>query len=375
MFPAASRTTRLVPGLLGAVLLVGTLTACGSAGEGVDDSAEGEQVCTPADVAYGEADAAVGAQDIDEENLVVYSGRSEDLIGPVLQQFTDETGIEVSVRYGGTPAMTAQILEEGDASPADVFLAQDAGALGALGGADCLAELPEATVEPVAETYRAEDQNWVALTGRARVVVYNPSLVGEADLPADLDGVLDPRWSQQIGIAPGNASFQSMITAIRVLEGEAAAASFLQGLVDNQAQVFEGNADIVAAVNAGQLAMGLVNHYYLYELQAELGAAGVSARNHYLADGAAGSLVNISGGGVVTGTERGEDAQALLDFLLGEQAQAYFAEQTNEYPMVEGAPEPADAPALAELQAPDIDLNDLDSLAQTVQLIQEAGLS
>lgn len=372
-------STAVRAAVTGAVLIT-ALSACGASGVGADgaggdDSGTQTQACTPGEVSYGEVDEAVAAAQVDEEALVVYSGRSEDLVAPLLEQFTEETGIELSVRYGNTAAMTAQLLEEGDQSPADFFLSQDAGALGALGNAGCLASLPEETLEQVAETYRAEDDNWVALTGRARVVVINPELVAETDRPTTIDDVLDERWSGQVGIAPTNASFQSFITAIRVLDGEDAARQFLDGLVANDVQTYEGNGDVLAAVDSGEISMGLINHYYLYELAAEVGAENLVAENLFLDDGGAGSLINISGAGVVSGTDRGADAQALLDFMLSETAQSYFAETTYEYPMVEGVAPPAGLPTLDELDAPDLDLSDLDSLGETLELIDEVGLT
>ncbi|MDQ3734000.1 MAG: iron ABC transporter substrate-binding protein [Actinomycetota bacterium] len=363
--------------LLSTALLIGVLSACGESGAGADgtDGSGGGGGCTGGDVSYGEVDEEVAAAEVDEEALVVYSGRNEDLVGPLLEQFTEETGIDLSVRYGNTSALTAQILEEGDQSPADFFLSQDAGALGALGNAGCLAALPEESLEVVDPQFRSDDDNWVALTGRARVVVINPELVAEADRPTTLQDVLDERWSGQVGIAPSNASFQAFITAIRVLEGEDAAREFLEGLVANDVQTYEGNGDVLAAVDSGEIAMGLINHYYLYELAAEVGEENLNAENVFLQDSSAGSLVNISGAGLVSGSDRGEDAQALLDFMLSDTAQTYFAEQTHEYPMIEGVAPPEGLPTLEEIDPPDLDLADLDSLGQTLALINEVGLT
>ncbi len=379
VFGSGPRRFSVARGAVAGAVLLAAVSACGESGAGADgaggDGGNDTQACTAGEISYGEIDEEVAAAEVDEEALVVYSGRSEDLVAPLLDQFTEETGIELSVRYGNTAAMTAQLLEEGDQSPADFFLSQDAGALGALANAGCLATLPEETLEQVAQTYRAEDDTWVALTGRARVIAVNPDLVPEADRPTSIDDVLDERWSGQVGIAPTNASFQSFITAIRVLEGEDAARQFLDGLVANDVQTYEGNGDVLAAVDAGEISMGLINHYYLYELAAEAGRESIVAENVFLDDGGAGSLINISGAGVVSGSDRGEDAQALLDFMLSETAQNYFAENTFEYPMIEGVEPPPGLPTLDELDAPDLDLSDLDSLGETLELINEAGLT
>jgi iron(III) transport system substrate-binding protein len=279
------------------------------------------------------------------------------------------------VRYGSTSAIAAQLLAEGADSPADLVLLQDAGALGALGDADCLADLPQEITGQTFAEYADEDGRWVPLTGRARVVVHNPALIAGSDLPDTTADLADPRYAGQIGIAPGNASFQAFVTTMRVLEGEEATEEFLRGLVDNDVQVFDGNNDILDAVDAGQLAMGLVNHYYWFEKAAEVGAENVTAQVAYLQDGAAGSLVNVSGAGIVSSTDRQAEAAELLEFLLSEEAQTYFAEETHEYPMIEAVAAEPELPALTELEAPDIDLDDMASLSQTLDLLDRVGLT
>lgn len=367
------RGTRTVVGATAALVL--TITACGAPSS---DAGEGEAVadttCQAGAVEYGEVDPEVETP-VDEEALVVYSGRNEELVGPLLETYSEESGVELSVRYGSTSAITAQLLAEGDQSPADVVLLQDAGALGALGDADCLADLPEELTGQTVADYADEDGRWVPLTGRARVVVYNPDLIAEADLPEDTADLVDPRYAGQLGIAPGNASFQAFVTTLRVLEGEEAAGEFVQGLVDNDVQTFEKNGAILDAVDAGQLPMGLINHYYWFEQAAEVGAENMTAQLAYQQDGAAGSLVNVSGTGVVSSTDREEDAIDLVDFLLSEQAQQYFAGETFEYPMIESVPAESELPALAELQAPDIDLDDMASLSATLDLLNRVGLT
>lgn len=355
--------------------LVLTVTGCGAATDEGGTTAAPESTCQAGTVSYGETDPEVEAGTVDEEALVVYSGRTEELVAPVLEQFAEETGIEVSVRYGSTSSITAQLLEEGADSPADVVLLQDAGALGALADADCLAELPAGTVDRTFEEYADDDRRWVPLTGRARVVLYDPAQVPEADLPADTAALADPAYAGQIAIAPGNASFQAFITAMRVLEDDATAEEFLQGLVDNDSPVFDGNGAILDAVEAGEVPMGLVNHYYWFEQAAEVGAENMSSEMLYLRDGAAGSLVNVTGSGVVSSSDRSEDALTMVDFLLSTQAQEYFAEQTYEYPMIASVPVADQLPPLEDLDAPDIDLDDLASLSATLQLITASGLA
>ncbi len=358
-----------------AVLAAGVLLAVSGCGAAVDETAAPPTTCEAGEVSYGETDPEVAAGTVDEEALVVYSGRDEELVAPVLEQFSEETGTEVSVRYGSTSSITAQLLQEGADSPADVVLLQDAGALGALADADCLAELPAEVTGQTLPAYADDDERWVPLTGRARVVLYDPRQVAEAELPADTAALVDPAYAGQVAIAPGNASFQAFVTALRVLEDDEAAEAFVQGLVDNDSPVYDGNGAILDAVEAGEVPMGLVNHYYWFEQAAEVGVENMTSRLHFLRDGGAGSLVNVSGSGVVSSSDRGEDGLALVDFLLGPQAQEYFAQETFEYPMVESVPVAGELPPLADLDAPAIDLDDLASLSTTLRMITDAGLT
>ncbi|CAN5335072.1 iron ABC transporter substrate-binding protein [soil metagenome] len=354
---------------LGALGLALLLAGCG------DEESQAEASgCPPDSGTFGEPDEEE-VTEVDSEALVVYSGRNEELVGPLYEDFTEETGIEVSVRYGNSATLAGQLLEEGDQSPADVYLSQDAGALGAMAKAGCLAVLPDETLDVVPEGYRSDDGTWVGLTGRARVIVYNPDLVAEDELPESIEDVNDEQWAGEVGIAPGNASFQAFVTAMRVLQGEDEAREFLEGLVDNDVQLYEGNGAILDAVDSGEIAMGLINHYYSFEKAAEVGAESVTAQLHYLMDGEAGSLVNVSGASVLGSADRTEDAQALIEFLLSEPAQTYFAEQTYEYPMIDGVPVAEELPDLASLDAPEIDLTDLDTLAETTAMIEEVGLT
>ncbi|MGD8201922.1 iron ABC transporter substrate-binding protein [Ornithinimicrobium sp. W1679] len=364
------RATRTVAAL--AVLGLG-LTACGTDAEEPTSGTDGTADGTTTDDGTTTEDAAAG--DSSDGTVTLYSGRNEDLVQPVLDAFSEETGIEVEVRYADTAAMAAQILEEGDNSPAEVFLAQDAGALGAVAKEGRLLELPEETLELVPETYRSQDGDWVGLTGRARVLVYNENAVAEEDLPTSVQELTEDEWAGRVGIAPTNASFQSFVTAMRVLEGDDAARQWLIDMAANDPQIREKNGIIVADVDSGAIDAGLVNHYYLYELAEEQGvpAEDLSAALHFFPDGDTGALVNISGIGLV-GEQAGGDAQALVDYLLSEAGQTYFVENTHEYPMVEGVEPDPSLPSLDSLDVPDVDLNDLDDLQTTIEMITEAGL-
>ncbi len=218
------------------------------------------------------------------EKIVVYSGRSEKLVAPLFTQFTEATGIQVEVRYGDTAELAATILEEGPNSPADLFFAQDAGALGALAAAEMLTLLPSTLLEQVEPRFRSADGLWIGISGRARVVVYNTNKLTEADLPRSITGFVDPKWKGRVGWAPTNGSFQAFVTAMRVQLGEEATKAWLEGMIANDVKTYERNAAIVQAVANGEIDVGFVNHYYLYQMQSQSGNA-LAAANYYPADG------------------------------------------------------------------------------------------
>ncbi|MCO5228138.1 MAG: extracellular solute-binding protein [Thermomicrobiales bacterium] len=304
-------------------------------------------------------------------SLVIYSGRNEALVGPLIEQLAAGTGVNVEVRYGGTGELAAQILEEGDNTPAALFLSQDAGALGALANAGRFTTLPDDILAMVDPTLSDSEGRWVGVSGRARVVVFQPDLVDEADIP---ESILDLPEAElgTIGFAPTNASFQTFVTALRLQEGEDGAKAWLEALNDGDSVIFEGNGAIVDAVANGEIAMGLVNHYYLYQKLKE--TPDITAQNHYYLNGDIGGLINVAGVGVIAGNGQEMVAEYAVRALLGEMAQTYFAEQTSEYPLASGVSPVADLPPLDEYQLPDINLNDLDDLEGTVNLLTELGL-
>jgi len=304
--------------------------------------------------------------------LVIYCGRSEELVGPLLEQYRTEAGDRIEVRYGQTTQMAATILEEGAHSPADLFIAQDTGALGALAGKDLLAPLPEDILGKVDSTFRSPNGVWVGLSGRARVVVYNTQNVSAEDLPGDITGFCDPSWKGRLGWAPANGSFQAFVTAFRALKGEEEAESWLHCILANEVRDYPKNTPIVAAVGAGEIDVGFVNHYYLYRFLAEEGET-FPARIAFLRSGEAGSLVNVSGIGILATSRRQERAADLVRYLLSEPAQRFFSQETYEYPMVQGVAPHPDLPSLVSLQPPHLDLSALEDLEGTLQLLKRAG--
>ncbi|RLC56837.1 MAG: iron ABC transporter substrate-binding protein [Chloroflexi bacterium] len=314
--------------------------------------------------------AACGGDD--EETLTIYSGRSESLVQPILDQFADESGIKVRVRYGDTAELAATILEEGDNSPADVFFAQDAGALGALAEAGLLKTLPRTVLDLVPSEYRSRADLWVGISGRARVVAYNTDALSPSDLPDSIFGFTDPKWKGRIGWAPQNGSFQAFVTGLRVLEGDAAARGWLEGIQANDPTEYPNNTTSVEGVANGEVDVAFVNHYYLYRFLDEKGE-GFKARNYYTGPGDAGSLVNIAGAGILETTNSNDLAEQFLKYMLGTEAQQYFADETYEYPVIDGIAILDGLVPLSEVQPPDIDLSDLSDLNGTLDLLKETG--
>lgn len=309
----------------------------------------------------------------DSNALTIYSGRSESLVGPLIEQFETDTGIDVEVRYGDTAELAATLLEEGQNSPADVFFAQDPGGLGAVADAGLLAQLPAEILKRVDPRFADNDGEWVGVSGRARTIVYNTDALTLADLPQDLTGFTDPKWKGRIGLPPTNASFQTMVTALRKVWGEDETRSWLEGIMANEPVFYEKNTPTVAAVGAGEVEVGFVNHYYLYRFLVEEGE-GFTARNYFLPSGGPGSLVMVAGVSRLANSQNEENALVFIEYLLSEDAQAYFANETYEYPLVPGVPPSVELTPLAELNAVQIDLSDLSDIQGTIRLLQEVEM-
>ncbi|MGI9022446.1 MAG: iron ABC transporter substrate-binding protein [Acidimicrobiales bacterium] len=308
----------------------------------------------------------------DSDALTVYSGRTADLVGPLFDRFEQQTGVKVKVRYGDSAEVSGAILEEGDNPRADVLLVQDAGNIGQVADAGRLVPLDPAVLDRVPEQFRSHDGLWDGVSGRARVVAYNTKDVPESELPATIDGFTDPKWKGRLAWAPTNGSFQAFVTAFRVTKGDAAARAWLEGVKANDPKVFPNNSAIVEAVGRGEVDAGFVNHYYLYRLQAE-GKAG-DAANKYFPEGDPGSLVNVSAVGVVKGSTHDADARRLVEFLLSDESQRYFAENTYELPVVTTVHAGPELPQIVTLARPEVDLSNLDDAKGTVDLLSNLGI-
>ncbi|QNE76860.1 extracellular solute-binding protein [Streptomyces finlayi] len=335
-----SPLTRPLAAIAAAALFVPVLTGCGS------DAGDGDA-------------------------LVIYSGRNEKLVKPLLEKLEKAIGTEVDVRYGDSAELAAQILEEGDKTKADLFFSQDAGALGALSKDGLLAELPKGTLNKVDAAYRGSTGDWTGVSGRSRVIAYNPDRTDAA--PDSVHDVVTSEWKGKVGYAPTNASFQAFVTGMRVLEGDDATREWLKGLKE-VGKPYDNNLRVLDAVESGEVTLGLINHYYWYERAAEKGADKLTAKLHFLPGGDAGALVNVAGAGVLKSSDQSGPATEAVDFLLSKEAQHYFADETKEYPLINGVSPSGGVPAMDTLQAPKIDLGELDSLQETLAMLQAVGL-
>jgi len=317
--------------------------------------------------ACGGGEAGAGS----DGKLTVYSGRAEKLVGPLLDRFEKESGVQLEVRYGDSAELAATLAEEGDRSPAELFFAQDAGALGAVADAGLLAPIPAAARGTVDARWADPKGRWVGTSGRSRVVAYSTERVKKAELPTSVFDFTKPEWKGRVGFAPPNASFQAFVSAMRLEVGDERTKRWLEGIKANDPTLLENNIQTEEAIAAGEIDVGFVNHYYLGELKAEKPDFPVA--NHFLKKGDPGALVNVAGVGVLE-NEDTTDAQKLVSFLLGREAQEFFATKTFEYPLADGVKAPSGLPALDALQGPTIELGALgDQLRGTLELLDEVG--
>jgi iron(III) transport system substrate-binding protein len=307
------------------------------------------------------------------ESVTIYSGRTSDLIGPILEDFAEETGTDVNVKYGDSAELALLIAEEGDQSPADVFVSQNPGAMGYLESEGLLADLSAEVVGLVDPQMQSSSGQWVGVSGRRRVIVYNTELVDPADLPESVLDLTAPEYAGQVGIAPTNGSFQDFVSAMRIELGDDTTAEWLTGMAENDAQEYGNNNAIVEAVSRGEVPMGLVNHYYNERFLAE--DPDLPSENHFLPADDVGSLLIVTAAAVLESSDDKELAEELVSWLLDEEAQQYFTDETFEYPLAAGV-EPN--PALEPFTADDVFLIDYADLGAdfetTLDLIRESGL-
>ncbi len=310
-----------------------------------------------------------GGEDAD---LTVYSGRNEALIGDLVEDFEKQSGLTVEVRYGDSAELAAQIAEEGDNTPADVFFSQDAGALGSV--EPQLDPLPRDVLSQSPDTYRDDAGRWVGTSARARVIGYDSRELKPEDLPDSILDFTKPEWKGRIGFPPTNASFQAFVSAMRLDLGDERTREWLEGIKANGAKTYENNIQTEEAIARGEVDVGFVNHYYAYELRAE--QPNFPVRNHFLRKGDPGSLVNTAGAGILKTSDAKPDAGRFVRYLLGREGQTYFATKTFEYPVNDQAEPPEGLPRLEDLHGPDIKLEQLGGqLRSTLEMLDQVGLT
>ena len=307
----------------------------------------------------------------DGSGLTIYSAREENLVGPLIKEFREISGLKVGVKYGSNAELAALIQTEGSNTPADIFFATDPGLLASM--SDQFARLPDDILERVSPQFRSSDGRWVGISGRARVIVYNTDRLQESALPTSILGFTDPKWKGRIGWPPGNGSFQAFVTGMRITLGEDAARQWLEGVQANDPVPYAKNTSTVDAVAKGEIDVGFVNHYYLLRFLDTEGES-FSARNYHPENRDVGAMMLVNGSGILSGSNNVEDAQRFLDFMLSQVGQQYFASQTFEYPLVDGVKTHRLLVPLDKLDIPDVDLSKLDDVQGTQALLREVGI-
>ena len=308
------------------------------------------------------------------DRLVVYSGRTQNLISPLLNQFAEETGISIDVRYDDSANLALLIDEEGERTPADVFISQSPGSVGFLDERGRLSPLPDDILAEVPEGDAAQDGSWVGLSGRVRTLVYNSEMVDPEGLP---DSVLDLTASEfagEVALAPTNGSFQDFVTVLRQELGDDEAQAWLEGMAAGNPPTYDNNTSIVEAVGRGEVPMGLVNHYYAFV--AKDSDPDLPVENHYFPDGDFGSTLLVTAASIVDSSGRPEEAARLVEFLLSPEAQRFFSDETFEFPLASGAEANDALPSFDDINKTRVDLGELGGgLAATTEMIDESGLN
>lgn len=309
----------------------------------------------------------------EQQPLIIYAGRSPTLVQPLLEQFSKDTGTPIKVRYGDGTDLALGILEEGKNSPADVYITQDVGALGALKAANRLQKLPDSVLNRVPAPFRSPEGLWVGLSGRARVMAYNTDRIDPNKLPKTVFDYTNTEWKNRIAIVPRSDGFPEFVTAIRLVKGEAFAKEWLTKLHEQNPKLYPNNIAALTAVANGEVDVAFLNHYYLYELLAQRGE-GFKARNYYFDNADLGGIFLVAGAGVLDTSKNREGANRFVEYLLTKSSQEYFANHTHEYPLVAGVSPEAQLPPLDTLKTPNIDLSNLTDLKGSLNLMRETGI-
>ncbi|NMZ81694.1 iron ABC transporter substrate-binding protein [Pseudomonas mandelii] len=321
------------------------------------------------------ATALLGATQVfaADDGIVVYNAQHESLTKAWVEGFTKQTGIKVTVRNGDDTEMGNQIVQEGAASPADVFLTENSPAMVLVDNAGLFAPVAPTTLEQVEAAYRPAHGKWVGIAARSTVFVYNPAKLPEADLPKSLMDLAGPAWKGRWGASPAGADFQAIVAAVLELKGEATTLEWLKGMKNN-VTAYRGNSAVLKAVNAGQIDSGVIYHYYSFGDQAKTGENSNNTALHYFKHKDPGAFVSVSGGGVLASSKHKEQAQALLKWITGKDGQDILKTgKSFEYAVGKNAPSNPKLVPLSQLDAPVVDASKLDS-KKAVDLMTQAGL-
>jgi iron(III) transport system substrate-binding protein len=341
------RLTRLATLTLTGVALAGGVAACGS-----DD----------------ESGATAGP-----DGITLYNAQHEDLMKEMTDAFTKETGIKVAMRNGDDLEMANQIAQEGDGSPADVFVTENSPAMTIVDGRGLFAPASAATLAQVPARYRPADGSWVGFAARQTVFVYNTGKPAAQALPTSILDLADPQWKGRFGYSPTGADFQAIVSAVLALQGEAKTKAWLKGLKEN-AVAYQGNTKVMAAVNKGDIEGGVIYHYSWYQDQAESGEDSKNTKLHFFAPGDAGAFTSVSGAGVLKSTDNPTGAQKLVEFLTSKAGQQVLSgSEALEYSIASGVPANKALRPLAGLKAPKVDPDSLNSKL-VVEMMQDAGI-
>jgi iron(III) transport system substrate-binding protein len=311
---------------------------------------------------------------LDSQELIIYSGRSKSLVEPLIQEFEIESGIRVRVRYGDTSQLAVALLEEGHRSPADVFWAQDGGALGVLSNKKMFTQLPNTLIDRTPELFHSGDGTWVATSGRARVLAYAAHRVQKDQLPESIYELADPKWANRFGWAPQNASFQTFISAMVELDGREKVKEWLTAIRNNGARSYRSNVPIIQAIAAGEIDIAITNHYYL--LRFKQTNRDFPVEQIFLKSGDPANFVNVAGAGILTTARNKKEAEKFIEFLLSPRGQEFFANSVFEYPVNEKVtPNPVLLPLSELLEImPQVNIDRLDTLDDTLRLLREVGV-
>jgi iron(III) transport system substrate-binding protein len=305
--------------------------------------------------------------------LVVYNAQHEDLVSAMLKGFAKDTGINVTLRNGSDFELANQIVQEGSASPADVFLTENSPAMTLVSGKGLFAPLEDDTMAQVPPAYVSSKKDWIGFAARSTVLAYNTGSVTKAQLPASIMDMADPRWKGQVGIAPAGADFQAIVSAVVAVEGADKARAWLKGLTAN-AKIYRNNVAILSAVNSGEIETGIIYHYYWYQDRAESGANSKNVQLEFFGHKDPGAFVSTSGAGVLKSSKHLDDAQKLVNYLTGKQGQQALVDSSAlEYPVGIGIAANPTLTPLSELDPPAVDIATLNG-PQVVTMMQQAGL-